>query len=304
MVEMHKGGKKIRSMSDGDIILDVIVYFLAGLILLATAYPFIYVFSMSVSKPAAVISGEVRVLPVGFNLEAYKMIIRNHEIWNKLGNTVWIVVIGTVLSIIAAIIAAYPLSRKELQLRRFFMIVIIFTMFFSGGMIPNYLLIKSMGLLNSRWSLVLPSVASAWYIIIARTYFKTIPESLIESAKIDGCRHFSILFKIMVPLSLPIIAVIALYSAVGYWNAYFNAMIYITKSELQPLQLYLVKILVTNDTNRLMKDIQMLSAGQQLSYKEQLKYAIIMFTILPIIGFYPLLQKYFVKGVLVGSIKE
>jgi ABC-type sugar transport system, permease component len=304
VVEMHKGGKKIRSMSDGDIILDVIVYFLAGLILLATAYPFIYVFSMSVSKPAAVISGEVRVLPVGFNLEAYKMIIRNHEIWNKLGNTVWIVVIGTVLSIIAAIIAAYPLSRKELQLRRFFMIVIIFTMFFSGGMIPNYLLIKSMGLLNSRWSLVLPSVASAWYIIIARTYFKTIPESLIESAKIDGCRHFSILFKIMVPLSLPIIAVIALYSAVGYWNAYFNAMIYITKSELQPLQLYLVKILVTNDTNRLMKDIQMLSAGQQLSYKEQLKYAIIMFTILPIIGFYPLLQKYFVKGVLVGSIKE
>lgn len=304
MVGIYRNKTVLNKKTGDEVGLDILVYFVVTFVLIATAYPFIYVFSMSVSNPAAVISGQVKVFPVGFNLEAYKIIVGNREMWQKLGNTIWIVAVGTLLSIFATVLAAYPLSRKEFPLRRFFMIMITLTMFFSGGMIPNYLLIKSLGLMNTGWSLVLPAAASAWFIIIAKTYFKTIPESLIESAKIDGYSHFGILFKIMIPLSLPIIAVVVLYSAVGHWNSYFNAMIYITKSERQPLQLYLMKVLVSNDTNRMLREAQELSMGQRLSYKEQLKYAIIMFTILPIIGFYPFLQKYFVKGVLIGSIKE
>ncbi|MBP1988566.1 carbohydrate ABC transporter permease [Paenibacillus eucommiae] len=292
--------KRIRT----DAGMDIAVYFIAIVTIILTFYPFLYVFSMSVSDPGAVVSGRIKLFPVGFSLESYKLIFQSAEIWRKLGNTIWIVVVGTLLNIITTVLASYPLSRDEMPFKRFFMVLITFTMFFSGGMIPSYLLIKSLGLINSLWSLVLPGAVSAWYIIIARTFFKTIPASLIESAKIDGSRHIGILIRIIIPLSMPIIAVVALYGAVSYWNSYFSALIYIMDTDKHPLQLYLMKILVSGESGKMINEMQSLSYGEKASYQEQLKYAIIIFSILPIIGLYPLLQKYFVKGMMVGSVKE
>jgi len=284
--------------------LDIAVYFIAIVTLVVMFYPFLYVFSMSISEPSAVVSGKIKVLPVGFSLDAYKMILKNQDIWIKLGNTIWIVVVGTLLNIVTTVLVAYPLSRDEMPFRRSLMLFVTFTMFFSGGLIPSYLLIKYLGLMNSLWSLVLPGAVSAWYVIIARTFFRTIPDSLIESAKIDGARHLGIVMRIMLPLSLPIIAVVALYGAVNYWNSYFHAMIFIMDSDKQPLQLYLVRILVSNQADKMVNEMSNMSSGQKASIQEQLKYAIIIFSILPIIGFYPFLQKYFSKGLMVGSVKE
>jgi putative aldouronate transport system permease protein len=294
---------KLKSKKS-EIGLDIAVVMISIVTIIITFYPFLYVFSMSVSDPSAVVSGKVKVFPIGFSLESYKLIFQSTEIWIKLKNTIWIVVVGTLLNIVTTLLAAYPLSREEMPFRRFLMIFFTFTMFFSGGMIPSYLLIKNLGLINSLWALVLPGAVSVWYIIIARTFLKTIPASLIESAKIDGCRHIGILLRIVLPLSLPIIAVVALYGAVHYWNSYFSAMIYIMDSNKQPLQLYLVRILVSGETNRMVNELGDLSYGETASYQEQLKYSIIIFSILPIIGLYPFLQKYFVKGMMIGSVKE
>ena len=288
----------------GEYGLDVAVYVIAAITAIVTFYPLLYVFSMSVSDPSAIVSGKVKVWPVGFSLETYKMIISNPEIWRKLGNTIWIVVVGTLLNVITTVMVAYPLSREEMPFRRFLMLFVTLTMFFSGGLIPSYLLIKYLELMNSLWSLVLPGAVSAWYIIIARTFFRTIPTSLVESAKIDGARHFSIVWRIMLPLSLPIIAVVTLYGAVNYWNSYFSALIFIMDSDKQPLQLYLMRILVSNQSDRMINEASAMTQSDKSAMQEQLKYAIIIFSILPIIGLYPFLQKYFTKGMMVGSIKE
>lgn len=304
VTSLKKTGKRRYNLNGNEIGLDFAVYFITFFVLIVTAYPFIYLFSMSVSSSSAVTAGRVLLYPIGFNVEAYKVIFTNSEIWAKLGNSVWIVVVGTLLNVFATVTAAYPLSRKELPLKPFFSFIITFTMFFSGGMIPGYILIQNLGLMNSKWALVLPMAANAWYIILARTFYKTIPESLIESAKLDGCKHVKIILNIILPLSLPIVAVIVLYGAVYHWNAYFNAMIYITDPKRQPLQLYLYRVLVSNETNTLLRETSNVTSSQRNSFEEQLKYAIIIFTIMPIIGLYPFLQKYFVKGVMVGSIKE
>ena len=290
--------------SESEIILDIVVHVIVAFVIIATFYPFLYILSMSVSNPGAVLAGKVTLFPIGFELGAYKIIVQNSEIWMKFRNTIWVVAVGTALNVIITILAAYPLSRKEMPFKGFFSLCITFTMFFSGGMIPTYILIKNLGLINSLWSLVLPVAANAFYIIIARTYIKSLPESLIESAKLDGCKHIGILFKIILPLSLPIIAVVVLYGAVNHWNTYFSALIYITESKLQPLQLYLVRVLVSNDQNLMLRETEQFTTINEVkSYQEQLKYAIIIFSVLPIIGAYPLLQRYFVKGLLIGSIK-
>jgi len=292
--------RRIRSEAG----LDIAVYVIAIIVVIVTFYPFLYVFSMSVSNPGAVISGKVKLFPIGFSLESYKLIFQSSEIWRKLGNTIWIVVVGTLLNIVMTVLAGYVLSRDEMPFKRFFMFLITFTMFFSGGMIPSYLLIKELGLINSLWSLVLPGAVSAWYIIIARTFLRTIPASLVESAKIDGSKHFGILFRIIIPLSMPIIAVIALYGAVNYWNSYFTALIYIVDTNKHPLQMYLMRLLMSGDTGKMINELQSMSYSDKSSYQEQLKYAVIIFSILPIVGLYPLLQRYFVKGMMVGSVKE
>lgn len=265
----------------------------------ATLYPFIFVISMSISDPVYVVQQSVWLLPKGFSMGAYKMIFENKEIWNSYYNTIWYAVVGTAVNIAVTVSAAYSLSRKTFHARNFIMFFIVFTMFFSGGLIPTFMLVKELGLYDTKWAIILPAAISTWNLIITRTFFQTIPEDLIESARIDGYTDLGILVRIVLPLSLPIIAVIGLYSAVGFWNSYFPAMIYLTSPEHQPLQIYLMKIVVQNSQ-------QFLGASQgyeRVLSSAQLKYGIIVVAVLPIICVYPFLQKYIVKGVLIGAIK-
>lgn len=283
-----------------DVVVDIIVNIISIFTLIIMLYPIIYVFSMSISTPSAVYSGKVYLWPVGFDLGAYKEILASSNIWNKYYNSMWVVVVGTLINLMTTIFAGYPLSRKRFRHKRPVMIFILITMFFSGGMIPLYMLVNQLGLFNTRWSLVLPVAASAFNIIIARTFFEGIPDSLEESAEIDGCSKIGILFRIFVPLSLPMIAVIVLYSAINHWNSYFSAMLYITDANLQPMQMYLARILMSNQMDNIVREA---SSSKADSYAELIKYAIIIMTTAPIMCIYPLLQKYFITGLTLGSVK-
>jgi putative aldouronate transport system permease protein len=265
-----------------------------------TLYPFIYVFSMSLSDQTHVIKRDVFLLPKGFTLSTYKTILTNKYVWSSYYNTIWYTVVGTVVNVIMTVLAAYPLSRKAFVFRRFFSLMITFTMFVGGGMIPFFIILTSLGLYNTRWALIIPFAVSAWNIIIARTFYETLPESLAESAKIDGANDIVVLVRIMLPLSTPILAVVALFSAVGYWNTYFWAMVLLPDASLQPLQIYLYKMLITLRQD-LVSGLQI--GVNRAAQAEQMKYAGIMVTVLPILFIYPFLQKYFVKGVMIGSIK-
>lgn len=290
--------------SAGEITTDVVIRVLLCIAMLITLYPFIYVLSMSISDPKAVLAQEIWLFPKGFSLRAYGMVFENPGVGQAYYNTLWYTIVGTAINVLMTVIGAYPLSRKEFFARGFFMIFIAITMFFSGGLVPLFILINKLGIYNTRWAMVLPGAVSAWNLIIARVYFQTaIPDSLPESAKIDGCNDIGILFKIVLPLSMPIIAVIGLFCAVGFWNSYFPALLYLPDVKLQPITVLLQRILIQNDTAR---TIGVMSEGQvaRLMYGMQLKYAIIIVTILPIICVYPFLQKYFVKGVMIGAIKE
>lgn len=269
---------------------------------LVTAYPFIYVASMSLSDPKAVIELKVWLWPKGFSLEAYGLIFGNSRIWVSYYNTIWYTVVGTALNIFLTLTFAYPLSRKDFSARGIFMILLAVTMFFNSGLITNFLLIQKLGLYNTRWAIVLPGAMGAMNVIMARVFFQTsIPDSLTEAAKIDGATDIKILMRIVVPLSLPIISVVAIFSSVGYWNNYFNAMIYLIDKNLQPLQIYLMEVLIQNNVD-ITSEYSSFSQREELA--TQLKYCIIMVSIIPIMCFYPILQKYFVKGAMIGALKE
>lgn len=276
---------------------------LSGVLLFAVAitlYPFLYVLSMSLSSPDHVVRRDVFLLPRGFTLSAYKTLLANPYVWTSYFNTLWYTVVGTAVNVVMTVCAAYPLSRRNFVLRRSVSLMITITMFVGGGMIPFFIILSNLGLYNNRWAMIVPFAASAWNIIIARTYYETISESLAESARIDGANDITILLRIMVPLSTPLLAVIALFSAVSFWNTYFWAMVLLPDAGLQPLQIYLYKILI-----QLRQDLM---GGMQLGINravqaEQFKYAGIMITVLPILFIYPFLQKYFVKGIMIGSIK-
>jgi putative aldouronate transport system permease protein len=276
---------------------------LAGVLLFAvviTLYPFLYVLSMSLSGPDHVVKRDVFLLPKGFTLSAYRTLLANPYVWTSYYNTIWYTAVGTAVNVVTTVCAAYPLSRRTFVLRRFVSLMITVTMFIGGGMIPFFIIVSSLGLYNNRWAMIVPFACNAWNIIVARTYYETIHESLAESARIDGANDITILVRIMLPLSTPILAVVALFSAVGYWNTYFWAMVLLPDSSLQPLQIYLYKILI-----QLRQD---LVSGLQIGLNravqaEQMKYAGIMITVVPILFVYPFLQKYFVKGIMIGSIK-
>ena len=270
------------------------------LVICITLYPFVYVLSMSISEPIRAVSGEVWLYPKGFSLDAYKMVFQNKQVWLSYYNTLWYTSVGTSLNVVMTILAAYCLSRRTFFAKKHFMFFIAFTMFFSGGLIPMFVLINNLGLYNSRWVMILPKAVGAYYIIIARTFFTTIPESLSESAKLDGANDLTILYKIFIPLSKPIISVLVLYYAVMHWNSYFDALIYLAKSSLQPLQLFLVRVLVENDSTMMGGMVDQYERGLAAL---QLRFAIIIVAILPIICVYPFLQKYFVKGIMIGAIK-
>lgn len=272
------------------------------ILILVTLYPFLYVLFSSVSDPSLLAQNTgILYKPLGLTFKAYKLVFDNPMITIGYMNTIFYVVVGTVINIFLTSIGAYALSRKNVMLAKPIMMMIVFTMFFSGGLIPTYLLINELGMLNTRWSLIIPNAISVWNLIIMRTSFKGIPESLEESAKIDGANDFTILIRIILPLSLPVIAVMILFYGVGHWNSYFSAMIYLRDNSLWPLQLVLREILITNSTDGFITGV---GGGDRYPIGETVKYATIIVATLPILLMYPFLQRYFVQGVMIGSIKE
>lgn len=271
------------------------------ILLLIFLYPIVYILFGSLSDPGKMMEHSgILLTPVGFTLEAYKLVFKNPLILSSYGNTIFYVFAGTILNVFLTTLGAYGLSRKKLLLKNFFMLLITFTMFFSGGLVPHYLLVKNLAMQDTRWVMLIPTAISAYNLIIMRTFFLGLPESLEESAKIDGAGDFTVLFKIFIPVAKPVIAVMVLFYGVGHWNEWFNASIYLTKRELFPLQLILREILIQNSTDSMMTDV---GGADKALIGESVKYATIVVATLPILFVYPFLQKYFQKGFMIGSVK-
>lgn len=274
--------------------------FLSAL-MIVTMYPILYVAFASFSEPALMMAHKgILWKPLGFSLETYGAVFSNPMILLGYRNTLFIVIVGVALNLLLTSFAAYALSRKTLQYRKQLTLFIVFTMFFSGGLIPFYLLVRGLGITDTLWALILPTAISAFNFIIMRTSFEAVPEALEESAKIDGANDFGILFRIFLPLCKPALAVVGLYYGVSHWNSWFNAMIFLQDRSLYPLQLILREILIIGDANSMAEGA---SQDEIIILGETLKYATIMVATLPIFLVYPLLQKYFVKGALIGAIK-
>lgn len=270
-------------------------------LMIVTLYPLIYVLFASLSDASRLMQHSGLLLkPLGLNLASYEAVIQNPRIISGYINTIIVVVGGVLISMVLTILGAYTLSRKNLYWGKAISMLIIFTMFFGGGMIPFYLLIKNMGMLNSLWSVILPTALSTYNMMIMRTAFVSVPPALEEAAEIDGANPMVILFRILVPLTIPTIAVLILYYAVANWNSWFNAMLFLQKKEKWPLQLVLRDLLIQNQTDDMTSGI---SAADKFSVSETIKYATIIVSTLPILCLYPFLQKYFLKGVMVGSVK-
>lgn len=284
-----------------DMIFDLINISLLTGVLIIILYPLLFVVSASFSEPMMVLQGKVRLWPVGFNLGSYEAVFHNNKILTGYKNTILYTVVGTAVNIFMTIAGAYPLSRKDFVGRNGIMMFFTFTMFFGGGLIPTYMVIKGLGLYNNFWVMVFPSAVSVWNLIIMRSFFQnTIPAELQEAAFMDGCTNIKMLIKIVLPLSAPIIAVMVIFYGVGHWNAFFTALIYFKDSKKFPLQLVLREILLQNNMQDMTGD-ETLVAQQLLG--EAIKYSVIIVSSLPVLMLYPFLQKYFVKGVMVGAIK-
>ncbi|WP_317964998.1 carbohydrate ABC transporter permease [Paenibacillus sp. CCS19] len=267
-----------------------------------TLYPFIYILLASVSDPALMAKYRgMLFFPQGFSLEAYKAVLDNPMITTGYRNTLFYVAAGTVINLIMTTLGAYALSRPNVYFKNHIMLIIVITMVFNGGLIPSFLLINNLGMLNTPWALLLPGAISSFNLIIMRTAFQGIPVSLEESARIDGANDWVILSRIIIPLSMPVIAVMILWYAVGHWNSYFNALVYLRDRELFPLQLVLREILISNSTDNMTTGA---AAGDRMDIGITIKYATIIVSTLPILVLYPFLQKYFVQGVLIGALKE
>lgn len=279
------------------------VYALLIIILLVVLLPLLYVVSASFSSPAAVISGNVWLWPVGPTLRGYEAVFKNPKIVTAFFNSLFYMGAGTLINLVMTMLCAYPLTRKEFTARNAVTALIVLTMYFSGGMVPSYMVVKSLNLIDTRWAMLLPAAMSVWNVVLCRTYIATsIPDSLYEAASIDGCSPFRYLVSVVFPLSAPILAVLALYYGVGHWNTYFNALIYLNSVRLQPLQIVLREILVLNQIDPTMiADARELSAKQGLA--DLLKYSVIVVASVPVMMIYPFVQKYFIKGVMIGAVK-
>ena len=292
--------QSFKRMTPAERAAKVVLALVLTLLGLVALYPFLYVISMAFSAPEHVLKRDVFFFPKGLGLDGFKLVAANKNLWPAYGNTIFYTVVGTLINLFVTVLISYALSRQYFVLRKSLSLMITFTMFFSGGMIPFFLVISNLGLYNTRWAVLLPFAASAWNIIIARSFYEQIPESLIESARIDGANDLQILGSIVLPLSGPILSVLTLFYAVGHWNSYFPAMLFISKPALQPVQVYLIRVLIQNSEALAEEG----TAGYSRALVvEQLKYSVIIVTILPIVVLYPFLQKYFVQGVMIGAIK-
>jgi len=287
----------------GDRAFDIINMLFMIFMIIITVYPFIYVILASISEARQLVGHSGLLLrPKGFSLTAYNLVFQNPNIATGYKNTLFVLVVGTFINLLLTSLGAYVLSRKNFGFRNLMMIIIVFTMYFNGGLIPRYLLIyNNYHLGNSLWALILPQAISTWNLIVMRTSFMSIPDSLEESAKIDGANDLIVLFRIVLPLSLPVVAVMILFYGVGHWNAWFDAMIFLRERELYPLQLILREILISNSNDIMLGGVT--DIGDRELIGESIQYATIMVATLPILFIYPFVQKYFVKGVLVGALK-
>jgi putative aldouronate transport system permease protein len=287
----------------GDRVFMGLNYVFLTLVLLIVLYPLMYIISSSLSSARAVVSGQVWLFPVDFNVKAYASIFKSSQLMLGFYNTIIYTVVGTLINVVLTVMLAYPLSRKGFYGRSAIIIFMMITMFFDGGLIPTYLLMKDLQLLDTRWAMWLPGALAVFQVIVARTFFQSsIPEELGEAAEVDGCRDIRFLVSVVLPLSKPILAVMTLMYAVGHWNAYFDALIYLRSENLFPLQYVLRNLLILNAADPAM----LANTSQQLrdqGFEQVLKYALIVVASVPILLMYPFVQRHFVKGVMVGSLK-
>jgi putative aldouronate transport system permease protein len=301
MVTSYRSRTRIKE-SSGDYVFLGVVYFFLTCVLLIVLYPLVYIVSSSLSSPQAVSSGRVWLWPVDFSLRGYQVALGNPQIVTGYGNSLFYAFFGTLISTTLTVLLAYPLSRRSFFGRNAIMMFIVFTMLFSGGLIPTYLVVRSLGMLDTRWAMIIPQAIAVWQVIIARTFFQaSIPDELVEASELDGCSDLRFLWSIVLPLSKPILAVLVLMYAVGQWNAYFDALLYLKSPELHPLQLVLRSILILNTTATGSIEASAMVERQQLA--DLLKYSLIVVASLPVLIIYPFVQRYFVKGMLIGSVK-
>ena len=282
---------------------DVVLYLVFGLIALITIYPFYNVLIVSLANTLASATYSPYLYPHVFDLTGYKTIMSDTYFYRSLGTTLFVTIVGTTLNMVFSVTAAYVLSRKRLIGRKFFLSAILFTMLFSGGLIPTYLVVSGLGLDNSIWSMIFPSMISTYYLIIMKNYFVSLPASLEEAARIDGANEFVVMTRIFIPISKPFMATFLLFYAVERWNEWWNAYLYISDKDIKPLQIYLRDVLV-NFNSQLATQAQSMMSSHNKVFVQSIQMATIIITMLPILCVYPFVQKYFVKGVLVGSVKE
>ncbi len=297
--------KRVIQETTADKLFFVIDYMILSIILLVVLYPLIYVVSCSFSSAYAVISNRVFLWPVEPTFDSYKAIFKHRLIMTGYMNSFIYLVCGTAVNIFLLLLCAYPLSRKDLPARNVFTFLFVFTMFFNGGMIPNYMLVKNLGMLNTRWALIIPFAFSAYNMVVTRTYFQTnLSTELLDSAHIDGCSDIRFFTSIAIPLAKPIVAVMVLFHGVGHWNGYFRALLYISDPQQYPLQLVLRDILfITMLPEEILMQLDDERLEEMINLQELLKYSVIVVGSLPVLLLYPYIQKYFVKGIMVGSLK-
>ncbi|PWM51419.1 MAG: sugar ABC transporter permease [Bacillota bacterium] len=302
-VQKHEKPKKHRVReSRGDRVYYAIVYFVLLLLALIVVYPLYFVVIASFSSADAVLAGKVYLFPVDIDFTGYIRCLERTDIWIGYGNTIWYTLAYTILSVVFTVTAAWALSRKTLPFRKFFMIFFTITMFFGGGLIPFYKVVSDLGMLDNPLSIILPGTVSAWNLFMAKTFFQTgVSDSIIEAAELDGANRLRLFVSVILPLSKPIVAVLALYYAVGQWNSYFNAMIFLQDADLFPLQLVLKEILTASESTTGGSGETIL---EQFRLANQLKYVTVIISSLPVFCLYPFVQKFFAQGVMVGSLKD
>ncbi|MCI8516697.1 MAG: carbohydrate ABC transporter permease [Hungatella sp.] len=294
---------RLKAKSRSDLLFDIFNYVLLGSVAVLVLYPLYFIIIASFSDPDAINTGQVVVLPKGFNILGYQKIFENTKIWRAYSNTVFYTLTGTAINIILTMMFAYPLSRKDFSGRRFLTLFMMFTMYFQGGLMPTYILMQNIGLYDTPWVMVLLPAMNVFNVIIAKTNIgNNIPEELYEAASMDGCSHITFFCRIVMPLSKSVLAVLALYYGVSHWNEFMNGLVYLRDEGLYPLQLVLRGILVQNQASAdMMADIESLMEQQKAA--ELIKYGLMIVSALPVLVIYPFLQKYFAKGVMVGAVK-
>lgn len=301
---MKQKANKVRWSSNDQIFYTVVTVFLT-LIALIVLYPIIYVVSCSFSSPDSIMSGKVILWPVDFTLDGYNAVLGYKKVWIGFRNSIFYTIVGTLINMFMTIICAYPVSRKDMPGRNILMMMYSFTMIFGAGMIPNYLLVRDLKMLNTVWAILIPGAIGVYNMIIMRTYFmSSIPGELLEASKMDGCGDTKFLVSVVLPLSKPILAVVSMYYIVAHWNAYFKAFMYLSDENLYPLQIFLKEILVASKLEAAMLDDVLVTSSASTSGLQYIvKYALIVVACLPMMIIFPFVQKHFVKGVMIGAVK-